>query len=137
MYTCIIYRDSYESRQNYSPSRVEIVYSQTVEGLRSKLVETSKSFWEDVDKLEADYPEYRFLYNGAPIEDIELFGLAEILNNMLTVIKQEMDDYLVTMHKLKEQKANEERLANELKAKAAKEAAERDELARLMAKYGS
>lgn len=136
MYTCIMYREEYESRQDTSPSRMEIVYSETVEGLRSKLVETSKSFWEDVDKLDADYPEYRFLYNGVPIEDTELFGLAEILNDMVTVIKQEMNDYLVTVRRLKAQKANEERLANERKAKAAKETAERDELARLMAKYG-
>lgn len=137
MYTCIMYREEYESRQDTSPSRMEIVYSETVEELRSKLVETSKSFWEDVDKLDADYPEYRFLYNGVPIEDTELFGLAEILNDMVTVIKQEMNDYLVTIRRLKAQKANEERLANERKAKAAKEIAERDELARLMAKYGS
>lgn len=136
MYTCIIYREEYESRQDFSPSRMEIVYSETVEELRSKLVEMSKSFWEDVDKLDADYPEYRFLYNGVPIEDTELFGLAEILNDMVTVIKQEMNDYLVTVRRLKAQKANEERLANERKAKAAKETAERDELARLMAKYG-
>ncbi len=142
MITVIMHRENH-THQDYDfevlghvDSRVEIVWAETYAKVIEKAKQILESMAEEALKQGCDGPEYTVLIDGVPLDDFE--GLYD--ESVDSIPSDLANIYLRILKRLREEKERaekEEELAKERKERSKKELQERNELARLMAKYGS
>lgn len=145
MFTAIIHREEHqEFRSGYwessTPSRFEVVYDSDLELFASKVREVLESFIKEVVTEGAWSPDIELMFNGVPFTELDISyeNLDQAYYQLLGLHCEMVKESIEIEAKIKQgiaEAANEARLKREREERKRVEQAEREQLARLQAKY--